>query len=116
MVFEPGGIFAQAKAVRDNAPVSCAIDEVAGANFFTCRRLDLYPLVVDLNPRDFGFLAGHGAIVDGQVVKVSIGILAKPVILVPSTGAELQAFPRIVSLARAVIDIAEVTLDAASSG
>src|SRR6266550_3917007 len=116
MVFEPSGIFAQAKAVRDNAFVASAVDEVTGANLFACGCLDFYALLVDLNARDFGFLAGHGAIVDGQVMKISVGILAEPVILIPSAGAELQAFLRIVSLARAVIDITEVALDAAGGG
>src|SRR6266849_5099850 len=106
MVFEPSGILTQAKALRDDALVSGAIDQVAGANFFTCGCLDFYPLLVDLNARDVGFLPGYGAIVDGQVVKVSVGILAEPVILVPSTRAELQAFLPIVNLARAMIHIA----------
>ena len=44
----------------------------------------------------------------------AVGILAKPVVLVTSAGAELKAFLRIVSLARAVIDIAEVAFDPAS--
>ena len=91
-MFKPAWIVAQAKALREDALVSSAIDEVAGANFFTCGCLELYPLLVDLKAGDFGFLAGHGAIVDGQVVKISVDILAEPVILVTSAGAELQAF------------------------
>ena len=76
--------------------------------------MELYPLFVDLNARDFGFLPGHGAIVNGQVVKVSVGILAEPVILVTRRGAELQAFLRIVSLTWAMVHIAEVALEATS--
>src|SRR5437667_7786613 len=112
MVFEPSGICAQANARPDDALVSGAIDQVAGADFFTCGCLELYSLFVDLNARDFGFLPGYGAIVNGQVVKVSVGILAEPVILFTRGGAELQAFLRIVSLAQAMIDIAEVAFDA----
>src|SRR6266481_508321 len=114
MVFEPSGILTQAKALGDEALVSGAIGQVAGANFFTCGCMELYPLFVDLNARDFGFLAGYGAIVNGQVVKVSVGILAEPVILVTRGGAELQAFLRIVSLAQAMVHIAEVALEATS--
>jgi hypothetical protein len=68
--------------------------------------------LIDFNGRDFGFLAGHGAIVDGQVMQVSVDILAKPVVLIASTSTELQPFLGVVNLA--MIDIAEMALDAAS--
>ncbi len=34
MVLQTGGIFAQAEMVGDNTFVSCAVDEVTGANLF----------------------------------------------------------------------------------
>src|SRR6478672_352322 len=116
MVLEPGRIFAQTEMVRDNAPVSRAVDQITRADLFARGGLKLYPLLIDLNAGDLGLLARHGTIMDGKVVKVSVGILTEPMILVPSTRAKLKAFLPIVDLTRPVKDITEVTFDAATSG
>ena len=69
---------------------------------------------VNLEAGNFGLLPRYGAIVNGQIVKVSVDILAEPVVLVTRGGTELQTFLPIVGVARAMIDIAEVAFDAAS--
>ena len=46
MMFQAGRIFAQAKTIREDALVSRAVDEIAGANFFPARCLELYPLLL----------------------------------------------------------------------
>ncbi len=51
---------------------------------------------------------------DRQVVKIRIYILAEPMVFVTCAGAELQALGRIIDLARAMIDIAEVTFNSAA--
>ena len=113
-MFQAGRIFAQVETVGEDTLVSSAVDKIAGANFLPRGCLELDPLLVDLNARDFGFLAGHGAIVNSQVMKISVDILPEPVVLITSTGPELQAFLGVVDLARAMIDVAEVAFDAAS--
>jgi hypothetical protein len=48
MMFQASWILAQAKAVGEDTLVSRAVDQIAGANFFPCRCLELDPLF-DLN-------------------------------------------------------------------
>ena len=45
MMFQAGRILAQAETVGEDTLVSRAVDEIAGANFFPCRCLELYPLL-----------------------------------------------------------------------
>ena len=68
MMFQAGRIFAQAKTIGEDALVSSAVDQIAGVNFFPVDVWSFTPCLIDFNARDFGFLAGHGAIVDGQVM------------------------------------------------
>src|SRR5262249_9179175 len=99
MMLEPGGIFAQAKVIGEDTLMSGAIGKVAGADFFPARCLELYPLLVDLDRRDFGLLARHGAIVHRKIMQIGIDILTKPMVLVAGASAELKALPTIVRAA-----------------
>src|SRR6476620_588511 len=111
MMFQAGWILAQPKSVCENTSVAGSVDNIARADLFALRSLKLDSAFVDLNTRDFGFLAGHRTVMDSQIVEIGVNILAEPMVFIPGAGAKLQPLLRVVRLARAMKDVSEMAFD-----
>ena len=111
MMLETAWVVAQTEALRENTVVPSTVNEVAGTNLFAGGCLEPYSLPVDFQFGQFGLLTGDGAIVNSNVVEISVYVLPKPMVLIPSAGSELQTFCPIVNLAGTMKDVAEVAFN-----
>ena len=113
MMLEASGFLAQIITVRDHAAESGTVDKIAGMDFFAVGKFHANALLVNLQRSDLGPLPGYRSVMNREMVKVGVDILAKPMVFVLGTGSELEAFAAVVDCAGPMVGESEGTLHAA---